>query len=327
MQLLRSPLQQTLLLAATVTSALMPTLASAQVPAGRTVLDMSANAYHDNQYFSQFNVTGQSISANLHALDITGDPVADLYGSKHEAQTSGSVDPTSISLYSRSYAYAKSSSGPYSSFASSSAVAQVTTPFKISSAGTPVAPGSPGTLVAQLHVSGDVQVDPALFGGPGSKYAEGRAHMYFWATGLNASGCTYYVDAGCLDITRDSQGTVINSNNALRTWTLNIPFSFDNWTSMTLQMFTGARSFVVANGDGGWLQHHSVSDFGHTLRWGGITSVLDANGQALSGWGIESYAGLDLRVAAVPEPGTWALMLCGVFAIGAMRLRTRRTQA
>jgi hypothetical protein len=314
------------LLAATLMAALLTAVpAAAQAPAGRTMLDMSANAYHDSQYFSQASGTGQAIVASLHAIDITGDPVSNLYGSKQEATASGSVDATAIKLYSRSYAYAQNTFGYYSAAATASAQSSVTTPFKISSAGTTSPPGALGTLVAQLQVSGDVQVDPGFHGGPGFPSAEGRASMYFWATGLNASGCTYYVDAGCLDITRDHTGTHTNSNNALRTWTLHIPFNFDNWSSFNLQMWTGARSSVIAASGGGWLHHQSFSDFAHTLRWGGISEVLDAQGQALSGWSIESLPGLDLRVAAVPEPPNALLWLTAVLLFVAGKKRRART--
>jgi hypothetical protein len=310
-----------LLAAALMAALLTPALAAAQAPTGRTMLDMSANAYHDSQYFSKASDTGQVISASLHASDITGDPVNNLYGSKQDAQASGSVDATAIKLYSRSYAYAQNTFGYYSAAATASAQGSVTTPFKINSAGTASAPGALGTLVAQLQVSGDVQVDPGFHGGPGFPNADGRAFMYFWATGLNASGCTYYVDAGCLDITRDHTGTHTNSNNALRTWTLHIPFNFDNWSSFNLQMWTSARSSVIAASGGGWLQHQSFSDFAHTLRWGGIAEVLDANGQALSGWSIESLPGLDLRVAAVPEPPNALLWLAAALLVLVFRKR------
>ena len=60
-------------------------------------------------------------------------------------------------------------------------------------------------------------------------------------------------------------------------------------------------------------------DFTHTLSWGGITSVTDANtGQAVPGWSVESASGANYA-NAIPEPA--GLMF---FALAAGGLRRRR---
>ena len=322
MPLFRAPVQRTLQRTfSALLFALAASAAQAQTPSGWYQLQLRANAYHDNDSFYERNSSGQPISAAIQAEDITGDTVSGMYGSVQQARARGAVDPTRISLYSWARSYAQSSSPHYSAFADASAQAIAQTPFLIQGGG---APGSLGTLVATLEVSGSVTVDPGFYDFVSGAEARGQAAMYFWATGLNASGCTYYVDAGCLDIERDYNGDRINSNNALRTWTLHIPFNFDHWSSFTLQMWTMADSFVTANGTGGWLQHHAVSDFAHTLRWGGITAVLDAQGQPVSGWNISSLPGLDLTVAAVPEPAEWLMLLSGGLFLVWRRLPRRR---
>jgi hypothetical protein len=139
--------------------------------------------------------------------------------------------------------------------------------------------------------------------------------MYFWATGLNASGCSYYTDAGCLDIYRGYPADTINSNSAVRPWTLNIPIVYGQLNSFTLQMWTFADSSVTAGVQGDYRQHISESDFAHTMNWGGIQAMLDDQGQPVTGWGISTLPGLDLTVAVVPEPGSWALMLGGLFVL------------
>ena len=65
---------------------------------------------------------------------------------------------TTIRLYSRSYTWARSSA-PLLPFADQPR-ASVTTPFLISGGGTA---GTKGTLIAHLHVSGNVEVGQSLY--------------------------------------------------------------------------------------------------------------------------------------------------------------------
>lgn len=294
---------------------------------GTLTLDMSANAYHDNQYFSDTSNDGRVLSRQLLAQDSTiyADPAGATVASSFQQATSrASVDQTSIKLYSKSQADSQTTGPTYSAFATATALGYANTPFVVRGGGTP---GSSGTLVATLQVSGSVTVDPGYWNPANFAQAGGQAYVYFWATGLNASGCTYHVTAGCLDIERNYyQGDIINSNNALRNWTLNIPFTFDNLSSFYLQMWTLADSYVTAGLHGDSRQHQSESDFAHTLRWGGIQAVLDDQGRPVTGWGISSLPGVDLIAAVVPEPGSWALMLGGLLAMAWIK-RPRQTAA
>lgn len=318
-----------------VTLCATQTLAQANLPplpgtvTGALNLNMSANAYHDNQYFSDMSSDGRVLARQLLAQDSTTyvDPVGTTVASSFQQATSrASVDHTSIKLYSKSQADSWTSSPAYSAFATAASQAYALTPFMVQGGG---ASGSAGTLVATLLVTGSVTV-----GGPGfynfANFSEsrGQAYMYFWATGLNASGCTYHTTAGCLDVKRDYTGDTINSNNPVQSWTVNIPFTFDNVSTFSLQMWTSADSFVTAPLHGGAVSQQSESDFENTLRWGGIQAVLDDQGRPVSGWGIRSLPGVDLTVAVVPEPGTWAMMLGGLLAVGWIRRsRHARLQA
>ncbi len=49
----------------------------------------------------------------------------------------------------------------------------------------------------------------------------------------------------------------------------------------------------------------AVCDFSHTLSWGGITSVTDANGLPVNDWTVTSGSGFDYSQAAAPEPSTF----------------------
>ena len=62
-----------------------------------------------------------------------------------------------------------------------------------------------------------------------------------------------------------------------------------------------------------------------TLRWNGITSVLDAGGNPVVAYSVLSESGTDWRVAAVPEPSAAVLSLFGLLAIAAA-VRFRRSE-
>jgi hypothetical protein len=65
------------------------------------------------------------------------------------------------------------------------------------------------------------------------------------------------------------------------------------------------------------------ANYGHTLRWGGITSVTDAqSGEPIEGWAITSASGFDYaHPAPVPEPATVGLSLLGLLGLACRRNR------
>lgn len=63
------------------------------------------------------------------------------------------------------------------------------------------------------------------------------------------------------------------------------------------------------------------ADFGQTVAFGG-SAGLYLGDQALQGWTMASDSGIDWLASPVPEPGSWALMLGGLVAVG--RLARRR---
>jgi hypothetical protein len=74
------------------------------------------------------------------------------------------------------------------------------------------------------------------------------------------------------------------------------------------------------------VDHEGESDFSHTLRWGGISAVLDASGQSIQNWSVQSLPGIDLTTP-VPEPGSWALMLAGVGLLAWLLAPQRRVNS
>lgn len=66
------------------------------------------------------------------------------------------------------------------------------------------------------------------------------------------------------------------------------------------------------------------ADFGHTLSWGGITSVTDTNtGTPVTGWSIQSASGVDYA-NPIPEPAATALLAGSMLLALARRRRSRK---
>ncbi|WP_377159801.1 PEP-CTERM sorting domain-containing protein [Roseateles sp. UC29_93] len=73
------------------------------------------------------------------------------------------------------------------------------------------------------------------------------------------------------------------------------------------------------------------TDATRSMYWDGITSVVDAQGNAVNGFTALNATGVDYarsfaNAAAVPEPGTWALMAAGLALLG-WRLRRQARSA
>ena len=71
--------------------------------------------------------------------------------------------------------------------------------------------------------------------------------------------------------------------------------------------------------NGSWTS--GSADFLHTLRYAGSGGVL-LGGQLYDNAELVAHSGIDWRQAMpVPEPGTWALMLAGLAAVGGLARR------
>jgi hypothetical protein len=299
-------------------------LASSTVLAqqGQSTLNLFVNAYHDQQSFSQSGSSGTILQAQLQAEDHTRSSTTvfpNNYGSDHYANAFGSVWAKELKLYASARHVAWIDQGTYGVGGLAEAYASVTVPFLFQQLSLT---GTAGTMVVPLIVTGDATLDAGFYNPSTFANTDGRAWVSFSATGLSSNPDCASVGQQCRDISSNYQGTVVKGNGIAGTWMVNIPFTFGSWSSYYL----GAYSHVRVGGNAGWGQsvdHEGESDFSHTLRWGGISDVLDASGNSVSGWSVQSLLGVDLTTP-VPEPSTWAQMLAGLGVFGWL-VRRRRT--
>lgn len=307
-------------LAVLVGFALNLSLSATAFAQGQSTLNLFVNAYHDQQSFSQQGVPGTTLQGQLQAEDHTLSPVASssVYGSDHYANAFGSVDAKQISLYSSARHVAWIDQGTYGVGGLADAYASVTVPFLIQQASLT---GTAGTMVVPLLVTGDATLDTGFYNPVTFANTDGRATLSFSATGLSSDQDCASVGQQCRDIFSNFQGTVVKGNGVAGTWMLNIPFQFGSWGQYYLSAYTHVR----VGGNAGWGQsvdHEGESDFSHTLKWGGISAILDASGNPVSGWSVQSVHGVDLTTP-VPEPSTWAQMLAGLGVFGWLVRRRR----
>lgn len=303
--------------------ALCSLAAQAQTPTGQSQLWLNAAAYHDTQRLNLSGVPGTVLSGRLDASDLTGAPDSS-FGSMQFATAVGEVSATLIKLRSFGRAWARTNTGYYGANALADANAQVTVPFLIDD---PVLHGQRGTMVVPLLVSGDVMLDPGFYSSNNGSSASGRAYVMLWGNGFGALDCGSNGANHCLDVASNYAGTQTKGQGVSGVLEMRVPFVFGDWSQVSLQMWTHVAVSVTAGAGGGFIDYHGDADFSHTLRWGGISQVLDSSGQALSQWSVQSVPGVDLRVAAVPEPGRWALLGGGLLMLLGWRVRQRRQAA
>jgi hypothetical protein len=108
---------------------------------------------------------------------------------------------------------------------------------------------------------------------------------------------------------------------------IELHFRFDSAFDFGLGLVTLAGA--TADGDM-FVPSWSTVDFGHTLTWGGIDRITDANGNELSGVTFTTASNFDFFAPAiaptvVPLPQTWIMMLTGLWMIRSAKRRFRST--
>ncbi len=185
--------------------------------------------------------------------------------------------------------------------------------------------GKTGTLTGTLYFTGGIGASAS--GSPNAATNAGASYNFsasFFGQNVALSG----------SVLEATNGVSNSSNPAGGAFMVTAPISFgnDGWAigSITMTAITQSESSArpyqpfsgapIITADA-----HAAAGFGHTLYWGGISS-LTVDGVELAGYDLASASGADYRfsTAAVPEPGSVALLLAGLAVIGWRQGRSRR---
>ena len=296
-------------------------------PAGQSLVNLSVNAYHDNDSFTQNGLPGTTLLGAVSAFDSAPNGTSTAVLS---ASASGRAEAKSVGVSAVASASAYSESSAYGTGSFAMAQAMVNVPFLVNH---PALNGSSGILQARLNVSGTLSLGAGLLSvqalGSWSPYAYGQSYAILWATGLangpsGPSLCGYYQAQACGEklagYLAESSGYSSAGLGVNGSWLLNIPFQFGSWSSYSLTMLASSKVMAVG-GNGTSVSLTGSALYDQSADWGGIAQVLDANGNPVTGWSVQSLPGVDL-LTAVPEPQTWLLLLSGLALLG--RLMSRR---
>ena len=107
-----------------------------------------------------------------------------------------------------------------------------------------------------------------------------------------------------------------------RTVSFNIPVFSNALFAYGLTTTVDSRLFMTSANRSGRVRGGSAADFSHTFELVNA-QLFDSWFNAVPQWSVRSASGFDYAtLTAVPEPGTWALLLCGLGVVG-LRLRQR----
>ena len=184
------------------------------------------------------------------------------------------------------------------------------------------APGTAFTVAAQIRIDAGTMVDGLLLNTTTPSFFSGSTS---WQTRVSMGsssgwllqderqgGCQWTAPTAALSCSDPSPGLA------------NVAFVLSTGSNVVFEMSATARSFAGAYlaGPGGASAGASV-DMGHTLAWGGVQAVHDADGNAVDLYTMTGMgSGFDFRqsyASAVPEPGGVALWMLGLAAVAGLR--------
>ncbi len=185
------------------------------------------------------------------------------------------------------------------------------------------------TITAQVAVQGSVSAD--TYGSPSSGLADADWVASGTIFGANFSGSGSFDDSG-------AGPNIVNANPNQMT-SLVFVLTFDSTgRSQTGALLMSATVAAFANAlgssdpvTGQFLPGHSMAhaNFSSTVYWAGVTSVVDAQGNPVSGVSVLSDSGFDYMQSALPltEPASGALLLGALAAWAARRRRSAASRA
>ena len=190
------------------------------------------------------------------------------------------------------------------------------------------APGTLFSITAGVRVDAFTALTPTISNNVGASTFETAASWFSRAAIFSANGGAALVDQNdSLSCWQNQSGAgCAGTGDGWRTLSFTMPSQ--SWAAQVLitgRARTSSQAFVVG---GGGAYVTALADLGHTIGWGGISSVVDPAGNAVTAFSaLSASSGFDYRrayVSAVPEPASALLWLAGVVAIGVMKRHRAR---
>lgn len=183
-----------------------------------------------------------------------------------------------------------------------------------------------GFITANFNVSGFFNV--AADGTPGyvvqPQASEVRLAVRISGTGMawdNACGGWAYCVTQRASSGHLLAGPLVDINTMIPVISLNIPVIFGQAVTLNYMLDMYSQVGTVTGGDGSPTSAVGSADYSHSLLWGGITGVFDANGDPVDMISATSASGFDYTrayVSAVPIPAALWLFVSGTLGLFAV---------
>jgi hypothetical protein len=250
----------------------------------------------------------QSLLVNGSAINAAGAGTVSAFSSASFVATAGGLRLNALASGSASGTPGWSGGGGSAAYAD----AATADSFRIFAPG--YALGTLFTVNANLSLHGSVGAAASLSSGSGSYDALSSWHasVSIWNPSMTYSvGETSF--GACWSNRSVPDGCSGDFSN------IALQFTVANGQNTSLSISGTSRAYInFGAGSDGAVSGNAFADLGNTIAWGGITSLLDGDGQAIGDYtaiGGDNGGGFNYRQAfatAVPEPASWLLLLLGL---------------